>query len=153
MVESRAPRSMDFLDARLKPVCDAYLQPAQVPGASLAIIAGDRSYHYAYGAKSIITREPVTPNTAFNFGACSKAFVSATMASLVADKQVSWDDPISKFVPEFQLYDPAVTAQLTLRDLSGNRLGIPRAGLTEFGFDPWQPVGTALQRLRLGDGN
>lgn len=39
MVESRAPRSLDFLDARLKPVCDAYLQAAQVPGASFAIIA------------------------------------------------------------------------------------------------------------------
>ena len=119
-----------------------------MPGASIAIVAGDRGYHYSYGVKSLRTGEPVTVNTAFNVGSCSKAFVSACVASLVADKRVSWDDPISKFVPEFQLYDPAVTKQVTLRDLSGNRLGIPRAGLTEFGFDPSQAVGPALEGLR-----
>jgi hypothetical protein len=42
--ETAAPRSRDFLDARLKPVCDAYLQAAQVPGASIAIVAGDRGH-------------------------------------------------------------------------------------------------------------
>jgi CubicO group peptidase (beta-lactamase class C family) len=148
MTEPGASRSIDFLDARLKTVCDAYLQAAQVPGASIAIAAGDRAYHYAYGVKSLRTGEPVTAATAFNIGSCSKAFASACMASLVADKLASWDDPISKFVPEFQLYDEALTNQVTLRDLSGNRLGIPRAGLTEFGFDPSQPVGPALEGLR-----
>jgi hypothetical protein len=59
---------------------------------------------------------------------CPKAFVSACMASLVADNLMPWDDPISKYVPEFQLYDEAVTRQGTFRDLSGNRLCIPRAG-------------------------
>jgi CubicO group peptidase (beta-lactamase class C family) len=146
--EPAAPRSIDFLDARLKTICDAYLQAAQVPGASIAIVAGDRAYHYAHGVKSLRTGEPVTAATAFNIGSCSKAFASACMASLVADKLASWDDPISKLVPEFQLYDEAVTKQVTLRDLTGNRLGIPRAGLTEFGFDPSQPVGRALEGLR-----
>lgn len=148
MTEPAAPRSIDFLDARLKTVCDAYLQAAQVPGASIAIVAGDRAYHHAHGVKSLRTGEPVTAATAFNIGSCSKAFASACMASLVADKLASWDDPISKYVPEFQLYDESVTRQVTLRDLSANRLGIPRAGLTEFGFDPSQPVGPALEGLR-----
>jgi CubicO group peptidase (beta-lactamase class C family) len=70
------------------------------------------------------------------------------MASLVADKLASWDDPASKWVPEFQLYDAALTRQVTLRDLSGNRLGIPRAGLVEFGFDPSQSAAAALEGLR-----
>ena len=143
-----APRSFDLLDPRLKALCDAYLQAAQVPGASIAIVVGDRGYHYAYGLKSIATREPVTAHTAFNIGSCSKAFVSAAMASLVADKRVSWDDPISKYVPEFQLYDPTVTKQVTLRDLSGNRLGISRAGLPEFGYDPSHSAEFALENLR-----
>lgn len=143
-----APRSFDLLDPRLKALCDAYLKDAQVPGASVAIVVGDRGYHYAYGVKSIATREPVTANTAFNIGSCSKAFVSAAMACLVADKLVAWDDPISKFVPEFQLYDAAVTKQVTLRDLSGNRLGISRAGLTEFGLDPSHSAEFALEKLR-----
>jgi CubicO group peptidase (beta-lactamase class C family) len=98
--------------------------------------------------KSLRTGEPMTAATAVNIGSCSKAFVSAAMASLVADKLASWDDPVSKWVPEFQLHDATLTRQVTLRDLSGNRLGIPRAGLVEFGFDPSQTAAAALEGLR-----
>jgi CubicO group peptidase (beta-lactamase class C family) len=98
------PASLDLLDPRLRPICDAYLAVGKVPGASIAVVVGDRGYHYGYGVKSISTREPVTAQTSFNIGSCSKAFTSATVASLVADGLVSWDDPITKYVPEFQLY-------------------------------------------------
>ncbi|MFN9279274.1 MAG: serine hydrolase domain-containing protein [Betaproteobacteria bacterium] len=148
MGEQPAARSLDFLDPRLKALCAAYLQEAQTPGASISIVAGDRAYHLAYGVKSLRTGEPMTAATAINIGSCSKAFVSAAMASLVADRLASWDDPASKWVPEFQLYDAALTRQVTLRDLSGNRLGIPRAGLVEFGFDPSQSAAAALEGLR-----
>lgn len=148
MADRPALRDLDFLDPRLKPLAEVYFRDAGTPGASVAIVVGDRGYHHAHGVKSLRTGEPMTSAAAVNIGSCSKAFVSACMASLVADKLVSWDDPISKFVPEFQLYDPDVTRQVTLRDLSGNRLGIPRAGLTEFGFDPSQAVGPALEGLR-----
>jgi CubicO group peptidase (beta-lactamase class C family) len=141
-------RSLDFLDPRLRALCSAYLEAAQVPGASIGIVVGDRTYHLAWGIKSLSGREPVTANTSFNIGSCSKAFVSAAMASLVADKLASWDDPVSRWVPELQLHDEAVTRQVTLRDLSGNRLGLPRAGLTEFGFDPAQTAAAALAGLR-----
>jgi len=147
--DSRAvPRSLDLLDPQLRLLCDTYLQAARVPGASIAVVAGDRGYHYAYGVKSVLTGEPVTADTSFNIGSCSKAFVSAAVASLVAEGLVAWDDPISHFVPEFQLYDPEVTRQVTLRDLGANRLGLPRVGLTEFGLDPAFPPEHVLARLR-----
>jgi len=148
-IEARAaPGSLDLLDPRLRLLCDAYLEAAQVPGASIAVVAGDRGYHYAYGIKSTLTGEPVTAGTSFNIGSCSKAFVSAAVASLVAEGLVAWDDPISRWVPELQLYDPEVTRQVTLRDLSANRLGLPRVGLTEFGLDPAFPPEHVLARLR-----
>jgi len=75
------PRSLDFLDPRLKPLCDAYLRFAQVPGASIAIVARDRGYHYGYGVKSLSTGGPVTATTAFNVGSCSKAFVSVCVGA------------------------------------------------------------------------
>ena len=135
MTEQRSLLSLDLLDRRLGALCTTVLQQAQAPGASVAVVAGDRGYHHAYGVKSVVTNEPVTAATAFHVASCSKAFVSATVASLVADGLVSWDDPISRYVPEFQLYDPWVTAHASLRDLSANRLGLPRAGLSNFGFD------------------
>ena len=63
MAEQPAARSLDFLDPRLKALCTAYLQEAQTPGASIAIVAGDRAYHLAYGVKSLRTGEPMTAHT------------------------------------------------------------------------------------------
>ena len=142
------PRSLDLLDPRLRLICDAHRQAARVPGASIAVVAGDLGYQYSYGIKSILTGERVTAETSFNIGSCSKAFVSAAVASLVAAGEVSWDDPISRYVPEFRLYDPEVTRQVSLRDLSANRLGIPRAGLTELGLDPALPAEFVFENLR-----
>ncbi len=143
-----SPLSLDLLDTRLKPLCDAYLGSTQTPGASIALVVGDNGYHYGYGVKSILTREPVSVHTGFNIGSCTKALVSATLASLIADGLASWDDPVTKYVPEFQLYDPWVTQQVTLRDLSANRLGLPREGLVEYGFDGSVPVLYTLAALR-----
>ena len=53
------------------------------------MVRDDKGYHCAYGVKSIVTREPVTAGTAFHIASCSKAFVSAAVASLVADGLVS----------------------------------------------------------------
>jgi CubicO group peptidase (beta-lactamase class C family) len=142
------PRSLDFLDTRLRPLCDAILTEACVPGASIAVLAGGMGYHHAYGVKSINTNEPVGAATGFNIGSCSKAFVSATIASLVADGLVNWDDPISTWVPEFKLYDPEITTRVTLRDLSANRIGLSRTGLTEVGLDPSFPAEHIFERLQ-----
>jgi CubicO group peptidase (beta-lactamase class C family) len=143
--------SLDLLDPRLKPLCEAILGATQVPGASIAVVMGDKSYHHAHGLRSVASgapREAVTADTGFNIGSCSKAFVSATVASLAAEGLCSWDDPITKWVPEFQLHDPQISAMVTLRDLSANRLGLPRAGLPEYGLDPSFPPESLFHRLK-----
>ncbi len=142
------PSPLDLLDVRLRPICDVYLGTRQVPGASIAIVHGDKGYHYAYGVKSTVSVEPVTALTGFNIASCSKAFVSAAVASLVDDDMASWDDPITRFVPEWQLHDAAAAMQVTLRDLSANRLGLPRVGLMEAGLDPRLPAEHIFSRLR-----
>jgi CubicO group peptidase (beta-lactamase class C family) len=143
-----APASLDLLDPRLRALCDAYLGFGRVPGASVAVVAADQRYHHTHGVRHVDRPEPVTATTGFNIGSCSKAFVSATLASLVAEGLAQWDDPLNRWVPEFQLYDPAVTAQVSLRDVCGNRLGLPRIGLTEYGFLPEVPVARIFGGLK-----
>lgn len=139
---------LDYLDPRLKLICDTCLGDALIPGASIAMVVKDKGYHYGYGVKSINSQEPVAASTSFNIGSCSKAFVSTALASLVADDLLKWDDPITKYVPGFQLYNLWVTKNATLRDLSGNRLGLPRAGLVEFGMNPEIPAAYLFERLK-----
>ncbi len=143
-----SPAPLDLLDPRLRPLCDAILREAQVPGASVSVVVADRCYQHLHGVKSITSGEPVTPGTGFNIGSCSKAFASATVASLVADGLVRWDDPISTWVPELQFADPRLTEMVSLRDLAANRLGLPRGGLAEFGLDPRFPAENLFARLR-----
>lgn len=142
------PGRLDMLDPRLRALCDAYFDAGAVPGASVAIVAADQRYHHAHGVKHVGGREPVTGRTGFNIGSCSKAFVSATLASLVADGLAAWDDPLVRWVPEFELHDPALTAMVSLRDVCANRLGLPRAGFVEYGFLPTVPVERILRGLR-----
>lgn len=142
------PASLDRLEPRLRLLCDAYLAAGSVPGASVAIVAEDQRYHHAHGVRHAGGTQAVTADTGFNIGSCSKAFVSATLASLVADGRAAWDDPLVRWVPEFELYDPAITAMVSLRDVCANRLGLPRAGFTEYGFLPHIPVERILRGLR-----
>ena len=67
------PQDLDLLDPRLKLLCHAILGASLVPGASVAIIAGDRSYHLAYGVKSVRTDEPVRNASAAGWMASSAA--------------------------------------------------------------------------------
>jgi CubicO group peptidase (beta-lactamase class C family) len=143
-----APASLDLLDPRLRALCDAYFAVGKVPGASVAIVAADQRYHHAHGVKRFGQPEPVTAATGFDIASCSKAFVSATIASLVAEGLASWDDPLTRWVPEFELHDPAITAMVSLRDVCANRLGLPRVGFTEYGFVPTVPVSRILRGLR-----
>ena len=142
------PGSLDLLEPRLRALCDAYLSAGHVPGASVAVVVADKAYHYAYGVSSIEHGGAISADTGFNIGSCSKAFVSATLASLVSEQRARWDDPLARWVPEFQLHDPAVTAMVTLRDVCGNRLGLPRVGLTEFGFRAEVPAERIFRGLQ-----
>ena len=52
-------------------------------------------------------------DTAFGIGSCSKAFTSALAAALVDGRKLGWDDPIKKYLPSFQLYDPWISDRVT----------------------------------------
>lgn len=54
---------------------------------------------------------------------------------LVDDGKLKWDDPATKYLPGFQLYDPYVTREMTVRDLLCHRLGLERGDLVWYGTD------------------
>jgi CubicO group peptidase (beta-lactamase class C family) len=45
---------------------------------------------------------------------------------LVDEGKLKWDDPVTKYIPWFQLYDPSTTRELTVRDLLTHRSGLER---------------------------
>jgi CubicO group peptidase (beta-lactamase class C family) len=69
------------------------------------------------------------------------------LASLAAEKMITWDDRIIDLDPGFQMYDPWVPRNVTLRDMFAHRSGLPEfAGhlLEDMGYNRAE----ILRRLR-----
>ena len=108
---------------------DAYatraLQTLQTPGAAVAVVRnGKVLFARGYGVRSLGDKTPVDAHTLFQIGSNTKAFTTAALAILADDGKLSWDDPVTKLLPGFQLYDPYVTREFTLRDLVTHRSGL-----------------------------
>jgi CubicO group peptidase (beta-lactamase class C family) len=116
------------LESRLKEI-DEYAVKAgadwKVPGFAVAIVKDDRIvFAKGYGLRQLGKPEPVDKDTLFAIASNSKAFTSAALGILVDEGRISWDDPVTKYLPWFQLYDPYVTRELTIRDLLSHRSGL-----------------------------
>ncbi len=97
-----------------------------VPGVAIAIVTGDTiPYIKCFGVKKSGSSDPVDAETVFQLASISKAFTATTLASLVGDGLLSWDDRVIDHFPDFRLYDPWVTDQMTIRDLMSHRSGLP----------------------------
>lgn len=116
------------LDKTLKSL-DAYYAKAivdwKVPGMAIAIVKDDSViFAEGYGVREIGKPEKVDKNTLFAIASNTKAFTSAAMAILVDEGNVNWDDKVIKYLPWFQMYDPYVTYNMTIRDLLCHRSGL-----------------------------
>ncbi len=110
-----APLLSEALNARI----DRILKDAQVPGAAIAVVSRGRHQVKVSG-------RGITPHTAFDIGSCSKAFVATSVAMLVDEGKLGFDEPVRRWLPEIELDTAEATAQLCARDLLSNRIGFKR---------------------------
>lgn len=108
---------------------DAFINQAMIdwkmPGFAVAIVKNDSViFSKGYGVRDIRKSDPVNENTLFVIASCSKAFTTASLAILVDQGKIKWDDPVTKYLPDFQLYDPWVTKEITIRDLVSHKSGL-----------------------------
>lgn len=97
-----------------------------IPGASVAIIRDTTViFQRGYGVKSVGGTDSVDQRTVFRIGSVSKCFAAVLTAILVEEKVLNWDDPVVKYLPDFQLKSPEYTQQLTLRHLLSHTTGLP----------------------------
>ncbi|HEX4592030.1 MAG TPA: serine hydrolase [Gemmataceae bacterium] len=95
------------------------------PGVAIAVVKNDKMIlARGYGVREIGKPEPVDEHTVFDIASCSKAFTAAALAMLVDQGKLRWNDPVAKHLPGFQLSDPYVTRELTVRDLLCHRSGL-----------------------------
>jgi CubicO group peptidase (beta-lactamase class C family) len=108
---------------------DAYIQKGielwKPPGLAVTVVKdGEIIFKKGYGVTTIGTDKAVDENTLFGCMSTTKAFVAAGLAMLVDDGKLNWDDKVINHLPEFQLKDPYLTREITIRDLLTHRTGL-----------------------------
>jgi CubicO group peptidase (beta-lactamase class C family) len=100
------------------------LKDWQIPGIAVCIIKnGKVVVMKGYGVKDYDTKEKCDENTLFMIGSNTKAFTGTALAMLDADKKLSLDDKVTKWIPEFKLDNKAAGEQAIIRDLLCHRIG------------------------------
>src|ERR1700733_1141506 len=108
--------AQDSIPSFVKDSLDIYTNRAlkewQLPGAAVCIVKdGKVILMKGYGIKEINGSDRVDENTLFMIGSNTKAFTATAIALLDAEKKLSLDDKVTKWIPEFALDNKAAGEQ------------------------------------------
>jgi len=111
------------------PNFDAYVAAVmtqfEVPGMGIAIVKdGQVVLAKGYGIKRLGSSEKVDADTRFGIASNTKAFTALAIGMLVEEGKLEWDAPVVNYLPEFMMWDPWVTRQITVRDILVHRSGL-----------------------------
>jgi beta-lactamase class C len=104
-----------------------FIKDRDYPGAAFAIVSRDRVLHLVTVGHTTADRvHPINPQTTFRLASVSKTFAAELVGLLVEDGALSWDDPITRYVPTFKINGDA--SQIRIQHLLGQSTGlIPHA--------------------------
>jgi len=128
--------AQDFNSAAYEKYVENAMKDWKVQGCAVAIVKnGKIVYTKGFGFRDVKNQLPVTPNTLFAIGSCSKAFTSAAVCLMVDEGKIDFDKPVISYYPGFKMQDDYVTTHITLRDMLCHRSGLPRHDFAWYGAD------------------
>ncbi len=100
--EASLPDSIQKKISALDSLAAQLVHDSATVGVALGIqIADYPAFYAAYGTARIDAEEPVTPATRFGLASATKPFTALAIAQLVEAGQLSWNDSLSRFFPDF----------------------------------------------------
>ncbi|MFN8062398.1 MAG: serine hydrolase [Vicinamibacterales bacterium] len=126
---AQAPPAASRPAAPLPPALDAWaagvMNTFGVPGLALAIVKdGETVLAKGYGVRKVGEAAAVDRDTLFGIASNTKVFTATALGLLVDEGKLEWDAPVVRYLPWFQLSDPYVTREITVRDLLVHRSGL-----------------------------
>ncbi|EMD32801.1 hypothetical protein CERSUDRAFT_118507 [Gelatoporia subvermispora B] len=139
---------------------------AKIPGVSFGVVrfSGSELPELDFSTWGLKTEDgdPVSPDTLYSIGSCSKAFVATSVGLLIDDfasgcnrtalppsvDNLTWDTKIASLLPttEWRLQDAYATEKASLRDLLSHLSGVPRHDLAVY---PDEDTIDVLKRMRF----
>ena len=128
-----APPAPDF--ATVSKLMNDAIAAHRLPGAVVVIgHGGDIVFHQAYGSRKLAGEpgldgspapaEPMTEDTIFDMASLTKGLATATaVMQLYEQGKVQFDDPVQKYLPDFNTANDPQRAKVTVRMLLTNTSG------------------------------
>ncbi|MGE5521249.1 MAG: serine hydrolase [Candidatus Dadabacteria bacterium] len=132
---TKAQNNNDKRIVALEPQLQKILSDWKVVGYAVAIV--DKNgiiYSKGFGYRDYDKKLPVTPNTLFAIGSCTKAFTASIIGMLDKEKKIELDKPVHTYLPNLQFYNAGMTDNITLRDMMSHRTGLPRHDISWYLF-------------------
>ncbi len=122
----------------LEKLAQKQIQENALPGLAIAVVFQDKTiYAKGFGVRDTNAKQPIDADTVFQLASVSKSIGSTLVAELVGEGKITWDSKLSALDPTFEMFDPWVTREITIRDMYAHRSGLPaHAGdlLEDLGF-------------------
>lgn len=125
---------------------EAQISRHGIPGLSVAIIE-DGQVRYARGYGRAGPGRPMTANTPQPIASMTKPFTAVAVLQLVDEGLVELDAPVQTYLPEFEVADPKVSAEITVRDLLQHTSGLSDLGYRRL-LDPVTSLEQGVRDLR-----
>ncbi len=98
------------IDAAFDDITERY----RLPGLALGVVRDGK----------VIYSRTAGSQTLFKIASNSKAMTTGVLARLVDAGKIRWEDPVTRYLPQFRMYDPWVTQQMQVRDLLLHNSGL-----------------------------
>jgi CubicO group peptidase (beta-lactamase class C family) len=110
------------------------LKDRHAAGVSIAVVEKNKIiYTGGFGYRDYEKKLPVTENTLFAIGSCTKAFTVSMIGMLQNEGKVDIDKPVRNYLPELKFYNEYTNDHATLRDMMCHRTGLPRHDFSWYG--------------------
>lgn len=124
----------------------------KIPGMAVGIVHnGEVIYAKGFGEKKLGHAEKIDENTIFSIASVSKNITAAALGILVDQGKIHWDDKIIQHIPWFQMKDPWITQEITIRDALTHRVGLGRILGNRLQFMTDSPRDSVLYQVRYMD--
>ena len=134
--------------AGLDTVFQRVLKDRKGAGFAVAVVSKDKIiFAKGFGYRDYEKKLPVTPNTLFAIGSCTKAFTSSLLGLLNKDGKLDFDKPATGYLPELKFFKDEMNNTVTVRDMMCHRTGLPRHDYSWYLFNT-SSRDSLLQRIK-----
>jgi CubicO group peptidase (beta-lactamase class C family) len=113
------------LNTSVDRIFDDVMARYHLPGMAMGVIIDGKVVHTrTAGDLAAGANQKVDNDSLFKIASNSKAMTTALLARLVEAGKLRWEDPVTRYLPNFKMNDPWVTQQIQVRDLLIHNTGL-----------------------------